>query len=409
LTKQYVITILTLGALSTVGPFSIDMYLPGFPAIAKDLDTSIAHVQLSLTSYLIGIAVGQLLYGPLLDRFGRKNPLYAGLFIYVAASAICAFTKSIDALIAVRLLQALGGCVGMVAAQALVRDLFPLEKTAQAFSSLSLVVAISPMIAPTAGGYITATFGWHYVFVLLGFLTILILFAVYFVLPEGHKADDSLSLQPKAVLNNFWIVFRQKQFLLYALVGGIATSAPFAYIGGSSDVFINQYGFTEQQYGWLFAFMAFGMIGTTQLNHILLKKFSSQQLIYAALFYQCLSGIILVIGTWQHWYGPLSLIVLMFVFLTGQGLTNPNAMALSLAPFKKLTGSAASLNGFVRMTMGGIVTASVSFLHNNTPLPMVAVMVLCPMIGMIIYISSRKRIEQNPTREMVESESAITI
>ncbi len=171
--RQHVITILILGALSTISPFSIDMYLPGFPAIAADLKTSIAHVQLSLTSYLVGIAAGQLLYGPLLDRFGRKTPLYAGLTIYVLSSLACAFTTSVDGLIAMRLLQALGGCAGIVAAQALVRDLYPLNQIAQAFSSLTLVIAVSPMIAPTVGGYVTAAFGWQYVFVILAAITLL--------------------------------------------------------------------------------------------------------------------------------------------------------------------------------------------------------------------------------------------
>jgi len=407
--RQHAITILILGALSTIGPFSVDMYLPGFPAIAADLQTSIDRVQLSLTSYLIGMAAGQLLYGPLLDRFGRKTPLSVGLTIYVLASLVCAFTNSINALIAMRLLQALGGCSGVVSAQALVRDIFPVNKTAQAFSSLTLVIAISPMVAPTVGGYVTANFGWHYVFVILASLTVLILGAVYFVLPQGRKADASLSLHPRIVLNNFYVVIRQPQFLLYVLAGGIATSAPFAYIAGSSDVLINLYGFTEQQYGWIFAFLAFAMIGTTQLNHILLKKFTSQQIIQVALLYQTGVGLLLLIGTWLDWYGPLSIIGLMFVFLTGQGLTNPNSTALSLAPFKRHIGSAASLNGCFRMAIGGLVTGLVSLLHNNTAMPMVGVMVLCVVTGLIVFTVGRKTIEYRASQRDVEEDISVLL
>lgn len=388
--RQHVITILILGALATISPFSIDMYLPGFPAIAGDLSTSIDRVQLSLTSYLVGIAVGQLLYGPLLDRFGRKQPLYAGLAIYVLTSLICAFTNSIDALIGMRFLQALGGCAGIVAAQALVRDLYPLNQIAQAFSSLTLVIAVSPMVAPTVGGYVTAAFGWHYVFVILAFITALIIVAVYFVLPQGRKADPTISLRPKAVLKNFYVVIRQPQFLIYGVCGGIATSATFAYIAGSPEVMISLYGFSEQQYGWIFAFLAFGLIGSTQLNHIFLKRFTSEQLILVALIYQTAIGIILVAGTAYHWFSPLGLISLMFIFLTGQGLTNPNATALTLAPFVRHTGSAASLNGGFRMAIGGIVTGLVSLFHNGTAMPMIGVMVLCAVAGLLILLIGRR-------------------
>lgn len=247
--REHFFIILILGALATISPFSIDMYLPGFPAIARDLKTSIDQVQLSLTSYFIGIAVGQLMYGPLLDRFGRKMPLYIGLIIYVIASIGCALTHSVHALIAMRFLQALGGCVGMVAAQTLVRDLFPVKKTAQAFSMITLVIAVSPMIAPTVGGYVTAAFGWHWIFIILSGITTMMIVAVYFFLPKGKSPDPTISLMPKAVLGNFRIVIRHPQFLIYTLAGGLATAAPFAYIAGSPDVFMNIYKVSEQQYG----------------------------------------------------------------------------------------------------------------------------------------------------------------
>ena len=159
--------ILILGLLTAIGPFSIDMYLPAFPAIAKDLNTSVAQVMLSLSSFFIGISAGQLIYGPLLERFGRKTPLYAGLCLYLLASVGCAMANSIDSLIAFRFLQAIGGCAGMVTSRAIVRDLFEVKDTAKIFSTLMLVVAVSPMIAPTVGGYVTAAFSWRLVFVIL--------------------------------------------------------------------------------------------------------------------------------------------------------------------------------------------------------------------------------------------------
>ena len=404
--KQWLI-ILILGALSTISPFSIDMYLPGFPAIATDLATSIAQVQLSLTAYLVGIAAGQLLYGPLLDRFGRRTPLYAGLVVYLLASIGCTFTTSIEGLIAMRFLQALGGCAGMVASQALVRDLFPVNKIAQAFSSITLVIAVSPMIAPTVGGYVSAAYGWQSVFVVLTILTALILISVYFFLPEGKRADDTLSLSPQAVLNNFFTVLSQRQFLIYALAGGIATAAPFAYIAGSSNVFINIHHFTERQYGWIFAFIAIAIIGSTQFNYTLLQRFTSQQLTRFALIYQTTVGLTLVLGTQYGWFGKYALIGMLFLFLLGQGLTGPNSTALSLAPFSRLAGSAAALLGSFRMAIGGIVTASVSFFHNNTAVPMVGVMVSCSVIGLTILTIGNRAVRVHPAADEAKKEQAL--
>lgn len=382
--KYYFFTILILGGLATISPFSIDMYLPGFTAIAKDLDTSIDHVQLSLTSYVFGIAIGQLLYGPLLDRYGRRKPLYVGLIIYTLASVGCALTYSVESLIAMRLLQALGGCVGMVAAQALVRDLFPVKKSAQVFSLIILVIAVSPMIAPTIGGYVTAAFGWHWVFIILAGIAVLTMLSVHFFLPVGKKADLSISLKPKAVLANFYEVILHPQFLIYTLAGGIAMAGPFAYIVGSSDVYMNIYGLSEQQYGWAFAFIAFGMIGSTQFNHVLLRYFKSEMLIKVALLYQTVVGTALVLGTVYGGYSIYGFTSLVFLFVAGHGIMSPNVTALSMAPFTKHAGSASALLGSFRLGAGAVVSALVSLLHNGTSLPMTAIMLLCSLTGLIV-------------------------
>ena len=402
--KQHVLTILILGALSTVSPFSIDMYLPGFPAIANDLGTTMSKVQLSLTAYLVGIAAGQLIYGPLLDRFGRRPPMYVGLCIYILATIACAFATSIDQLIVMRFFQALGGCGGMVASQALVRDLFPANKTAQAFSSITLVIAVSPMIAPTAGGYLTVAFGWHSVFIVLTIVTIIILAAVHFMLPDGRKADETLSLKPKAVMHNFGVVIKEPQFLIYTLAGGIAMSAPFAFISGSADVFINLYGVSEKQYGWVFAFIAAGIIGSSQLNHFLLKKFSNAQLVRYPLVYQTALGTVMVIGTVYGWFNLYALLVVMFVFVTGQGLIGPNTTALSLAPFSKLTGSAASLLGSYRMAVGGVVSALVSAFHDGTALPMIVMMAVCPVAALTILTIGKVTIRYHARKKAMQGE-----
>jgi DHA1 family bicyclomycin/chloramphenicol resistance-like MFS transporter len=407
--KKYTFIILILGSLATVSPFSIDMYLPGFPGIAKDLNTSIDKVQLSLTSYLIGICIGQILYGPLLDRFGRKKPLYAGLALYVLASFGCALTSSVDALIAMRFFQAMGGCVGLVASQALVSDLFPSEKRAEVFSMITLVIAVSPMIAPTIGGYVTSAVAWHWIFVILAGIVSAIIVAIYFFLPTGREADSSVSLKPEAVLNGYFTVIKQPQFLVYTLAGGLATAAPFAYIAGSSDVFMNLYHVTEQQYGWIFAFLAAAMIGSTQLNHFLLKRFKSQQIIRFTLVYQSIVGLLLIVGVWEGWYNLYALIGMMFVFLTGQGLTSPNASALSLAPFRRHTGSASALMGSFRMGKGAIISGMVSILHNNTAIPMVGMMAFCAIGGLVVLMLGNAGILYRADNAKIEDEVSVLL
>lgn len=407
--SRYFLLILILGSLSTISPFSIDMYLPGFPAIAKDLEVTISQVQFSLTAYLIGIAVGQLVYGPLLDRYGRKKPLYTGLIIYIISSAICAFSTSLQSLIAMRFLQALGGCVGMVAAQAFVRDLFPVRKTAQAFSSIILVIAVSPMIAPTVGGYVTVAFGWPEVFVILAVLTLLILAATYFLLPEGKPADPEISLGPTGILRNYVLVIRQPQFAMYTVAGGIAMSAPFAYIAASADVFLNLFQATEQQYGWIFAFVASGMIGSAQFNHLLLKKFTSQQLVKFALLYQLVIGGVMVIGVALQGFNLVGLTIIIFLFVLGQGLVGPNSSALALAPFTKHAGSAASLLGSFRMLIGGLITILVSSWHDGTALPMVAGMGLVVVLATVILASIKVVVRFRARKRVVEDEPAVLL
>ncbi len=355
--------------LSAIGPFSIDMYLPGFTAIAEDLHTTTAHVSLSLSSFFIGISIGQLVYGPLLDRFGRKNPLYFGLILYVLASVGCALCTTADALIAIRLLQALGGCAGMVAARAMVRDLFPVNENAKIFSLLMLVVAVSPIIAPTTGGYVTALFGWQAIFIILASIGLFTLVCVYFALPESRKADNAVSLLPRPIIKSFLTIIKVPQFYTYAFTGSIAAAGLYAYIAGSPHVFMELYHVTGKQYGWIFAIIAGGLIGSSQVNTVMLRKYTSEQIIKVALLCQAAAGIILFLGSIFHFVGLFSSIFLIFIFLSCQGFTFPNSSALSMAPFTANAGRASALMGAIQLGIGAFTSALVSLLNNNTALP----------------------------------------
>lgn len=398
--------VVILGLLSAIGPFSIDMYLPGFPAIAADLQTTVARVSLSLSSFFIGISAGQVFYGPLLDRFGRKKPLYVGISIYLLASIGCAFSLSVDALIGFRLLQALGSCAGMVASRAMVRDLFPVEENAKIFSLLMLVMGVSPIIAPTVGGYLTAAFGWHSVFVALILLAVTILLSVHFFLPESRQADKSISLRPVIIIKGFINVAKEPQFYTYALAGSIASAGLYAYISGSPFVFMELYGASEKQYGWIFALIAGGLITSSQINTLLLRKYKSEQIVQAALFCQSLAGLVLFFGSLAGVLGLFTTILFCFIFLCCQGFTFPNTSALSLATFTRNVGSASALLGCIQMGLGALSSAMVSVIFNKTALPMTGIMVICATTGCIILYIAGRRIRKRPTIISAQEESA---
>ena len=396
--------ILILGLLTAIGPFSIDMYLPAFPEIAHNLHTSVAQVMLSLSSFFIGISAGQLVYGPLLERLGRKKPLYAGLCIYLLASIGCAMASSVNALILFRLLQALGGCAGMVAARAIVRDSFEVKENAKIFSLLMLVVAVSPIIAPTAGGYVTSFLGWRYVFVILIFICLAILVGVYFFLPESKAPDPDFSLKAGALLKNFAGILKHPQFYTYALTGAVAYGGLGAYVSGSPYVFMELFRVNEKQYGWIFAVIALGIISASQVNNIVLKKYSSERIIQAASLCQSLIGLSLAVLTFSGWAELYSTIFFIFLFLCCQGFIFPNASALSLAAFGHNAGSASALMGAIQMGIGAGASALVSLFQDGTPLPMTGVMAFCALSAFIIFSWGRKIIVQRASREAIEEE-----
>ncbi len=402
--KSYFDIILILGLLTAIGPFSIDMYLPAFPAIAKGLNTSVAQLMLSLSSFFIGISAGQLIYGPLLERFGRKKPLYVGLVIYLFASAGCAFTQSVNALILFRFLQALGSCAGLVTSRAMVRDLFDVKDNAKVFSSLMLVVAVSPIIAPTVGGYVTAALGWRYVFAALMIVDAIVLAAVFFLLPESKKPDPNHSLKPMAVTKSFFSILVHPQFYIYAVTGSVAASGLYAYISGSPQVFIEFFGVNEKQYGWIFAIIAVGIISASQINTFILRRYASEKIIPVALLFQSVIGVTLASIAFFHASEFYSTIALIFLYISCQGFIFPNASALTLAAFGHNAGNASALMGAIQMGIGATASAAVSLLQNNTTLPMTGVMAFCSITAFAIFMTGRKLTVKKPTLAEVEEE-----
>jgi DHA1 family bicyclomycin/chloramphenicol resistance-like MFS transporter len=336
MTKQrYFTLIIVLGSLTALGPFSIDMYLPGFPAIARSLHTTTENVALSLSSFFIGISAGQLLYGPLLDRFGRKRPLYFGLALYIIASIGCYFSGSIQMLIVMRFIQAIGSCAAAVASMTMVRDLFPVKDSAKVFALLILVLGASPLIAPTVGGYITEAFGWQLIFIILAAIAVLINLAVIFVLPESYPPDPSYSLAPAPIIHSFLSVLTTPQFYTYAFCGALAFSGLFAYISASPIVFMEVFKVSAKTYGWIFAILSIGFIGSSQVNSFLVKKYKSEQIVNTALMVMVGIAVVFLTGSLQGWLGLVGTIVMIFGILCCVGLIVPTPLRWRWHPSKR--------------------------------------------------------------------------
>ncbi len=391
--RRYYTLILILGALTALGPFSIDMYLPGFEAIAKDLNTTISNVSLSLSSFFIGISAGQLLYGPLLDKYGRKKPLYFGLGIYLVTSILCAFATSIEMLVVFRFFQAVGSCAAGVASLAMVRDLFPVKDSAKVFSLLMLVVGTSPMLAPMAGKFVTAAFGWHSVFIILTGIACLIVVAIFFFLPESSPPDPSYSLKPKPILKNFYSVIKEPQFFTYSLAGAVAFSALFVYVSASPQIFLEIYKVGPDAYIWIFALLSVGFIGSSYLNSFVVKKHDSERIIFTSLAIMCISNLLFLTGSLNSWFGLPGNTALLFIMLSCLGFSFPNSSALSLAPFSKNAGSASALMGFLQMAFGALASVAVSMLSNGTMVPIVTVITGASLISFAILIILKKKIK----------------
>jgi DHA1 family bicyclomycin/chloramphenicol resistance-like MFS transporter len=389
---HYIKLILILGSLTALGPFSIDMYLPGFAQIATDLNTTVASVAMTLSSYFIGISAGQLLYGPLLDRYGRKKPLFIGMLVYIAASLGCVFVRDIDTFIGLRFIQAVGSCAATVASVSMVRDLFPVKDIPKVFSLLMLVVGLSPMLAPTVGGYVTDWYGWHMVFVILMFIGIIIMLAAQFGLPDSYEPDTSISLKPKPILKNFASVLKEPQFYTYAFTGAIAFSGLFTYVAASPIIFMDIYKVDPKMYGWIFAFMSLSFILSSQLNSVLLKWYRSEQLIYGALLTQSVVAVVFLVLAINDMLGLYETIGMLFLFLACLGISNPNTAGLTLAPFTNNAGSASALMGAIQLGLGALASFAVGVFVTASIYPMVVIMATSTIVALIVLLIGKRNI-----------------
>lgn len=360
-----------------IGPLSIDMYLPSLPALQQHFHSDAAATQLSLAVFFAGLATGQLIYGPVSDRYGRRRPLLFGLGLYVLATLGCALAPSMPALIGLRFLQALGGCAGIVMTRAMVRDRFEPQDMARILSLLLLVIGVAPILAPLLGSVVLETLGWQAIFYLQAAFASLCIIAVTLNIAETYYPPAGATLSFRSALLGYAQLLSHRRFMGYALAGGTAQGGMFAYISVSSFVFIEVYGLSPGSYATIFGANAFGLIAAAQVNRWLLNSFPAQKVLRAAIAVYFLSGLVLL-GACLTGIGGLGGVLLpLWVCITSLGFTFPNSVAAAMAPFGDRAGAASGLLGTLQFIVAGTTATIVGHYYDGSAVPMAAVIVAC--------------------------------
>ena len=345
--------LLLLGALTAFAPLSIDMYLPAFPTAAADLGASIAAVEKTLAAFFAGMALGQLAYGPLTDRFGRRRPLLAGCALYTVASVLCALAPNVHLLLVARFLQALGGAAGIVVVRAVVRDLYQVEDSARIYSRLMLVMGAAPILAPLLGSALLVLVGWRAIFWVLAGFGAAAFAAAYLRLPETHGGTPGAAHPARAVAN-FAAVLADRRFLAPAVAAACALGTMFAYITGSPDVLINHFRVGPTTYALVFGCNAAGFIAFSQVNAHLVRRIGPRELLRRGLYVLSLVSTLQIVCAFTGSGGAGLIVALWFLQLSSLGFVAANATALALADQGPRAGSAAALLGAGQFLCAGL-------------------------------------------------------
>jgi MFS transporter, DHA1 family, multidrug resistance protein len=356
---------LVLGGFVALGPLTIDMYLPALPTITDQLATTSATVQLTLTGTLIGLALGQLVLGPLSDALGRRRPLLAGTALHVVASLLILVAPSIAVLGALRVLQGVGTAAGAVIALAIVRDLYDGRAAATMLSRLFLVLGAAPVLAPTIGGELLRFTSWRGIFALLAAYGVLMVVVGWIFLAETLPADRRISTGVRGTLRGYRSLFRDGTYVGLVLVAGLTMAGLFSYVSGSAFVYQDEFGLDEQQFGLLFGAGAVWLIGATQLNPVLLRRWSPAQLLVAGTVTGAAGGAALVAFAATGTGGLWTVTATLWLVLFACGLALPNAPALALSRHGEAAGTAAALLGAIQFGVGAVVSPVVGVLGND--------------------------------------------
>ncbi len=378
-----------LGALTAFAPFSIDMYLSGFPAIARSLGAEASQVQLSLAAFFFGVALGQLIYGPAIDRFGRRIPMLIGITIYIFASGLLMLAPDINIFIGLRFVQALGACAGMVVARAMIRDLFDAREGAMALSMMMAVVALGPIVAPVLGSLILSWSYWQAIFAFLTLFGLGCLYLAYQNLAETLPPEQRVKQNLLQVFATFGRLLIKRSFMVPALAGAFAFSGVFAYVTAAPFVLMELHGLNQQVFGGLFALIACGLILANYVNRRLLIRSTPNRILALGILINISAGVLLVLFNATESLPLLASILAIWV--ATMPLIGSNAVAVAMAESGPFAGSASSLVGVSQFGTASIVSAIVGATYDGTAMPMSAIMLGCGLIsGLMLLVGQGK-------------------
>jgi DHA1 family bicyclomycin/chloramphenicol resistance-like MFS transporter len=376
-----------LGFLCAFAPFSIDLYLAAFPTMARDMGTHVERIQLTLSVFLFGLAIGQLIYGPLSDRFGRRRPLMAGLLIYTAASLLMIFTRDITLFLALRFIQALGGCAGMIIARAIVRDSYDVEGSAKVFTLIMAIQSIGPVVAPVVGAYIVSNMNWGVCFVFMTFLGAGCFLATLFTLSETLPEEKRVRQSPLEVLKLFGALLSKKDFLLMVLSGSVGGASIFAFISGSPHVLIDIYGFSEARYGWTFGLFSLAVASVSQINFLLLRKYKAIVIFTLGVSSMTFFGVFMtLIVEIRGFPSAFWLIILLFLALMSLPLIAANSSAIAMSLGGRQAGSASSVLGVSHFASAGVVSFLMGPAEMLVSFPISFMIALCALSSLILLM-----------------------
>ncbi|MDB1123974.1 Bcr/CflA family multidrug efflux MFS transporter [Vibrio algarum] len=383
-TQLSLLMFIILGAIGALTPLAIDMYLPAMPTIAKELGVEPGAVQITLTMYTAGFAIGQLLHGPLSDSYGRKPILIIGVLLFAIGSIFSATTSDIESLTYVRAAQGFAGASAAVVIQALVRDMFEKEDFARTMSFITLVMMVAPLIAPMLGGHLAEWFGWRSIFWVLTLFSGLVIAAIIWKIPETLAPENRQKLRFKTTMQNYFRLFTNPVALGLMFAGAFSFSGMFAFLTAGSFVYIDIYGVGTAQFGYLFGLNVVGLIIMTTVNGRIVRKVSSNWMLSFAISIQLIAGVGLFFG-WLADIGLWGIVPFVMLYISMMSTVGSNSMAILLSAYPSMAGTASSLAGTLRFGVGSIIGVIVSMLPSDSALPMILIMTLCAVMSAVFY------------------------
>lgn len=381
-----------VGVMTALGPVTIDMYLPGFVSIEREFATR--GVEGTMAAFIGGLAIGQLFYGPISDRFGRKPPLYFGYVIYTIGSVGCALATNMAMLTAMRVVQALGGCAGLVIGRAIVRDRCEPHEAARAFTTLTMIVALGPVLAPAVGGVIVSHFGWRATFAFQAVLGALVMYLMHHVLRESHDVRDAQAATITQVLRNYASLIRDRQFIAYSLLLGFAMASMFCYVTGAPLVITANYGLTPQQFGALIGLNGFAFLTASMLNMRALKSVGPAQLLARYIWGAPLLGASLLVLSLLLKLPLWAIVGLQLPFFVCIGRVSPNVSALALAPHGRHAGTASALMGSTQSALTTVGGLAVAVFNDGTVRTLAAIMTSGATLALLSYLLGVRKAAQ---------------